>query len=143
DELNIDQLKFNDAVLQKIFDEYVQAIETEAKPSEKFFVNHPEEDVRMMAINLMSEAYELSKRWEEQHKINVTLENAPKVVARATVSSVYSLKIKKVDSMKAKIKEIFSNQNPQGDDLEIYMRRWKELDEAQNQMNRALGRIIV
>ncbi len=143
DELNIDQLKFNDAVLQKIFDEYVQAIETEAKPSEKFFVNHPEEDVRMMAINLMSEAYELSKRWEEQHKINVTLENAPKVVARATVSSVYSLKIKKVDSMKAKIKEIFSSQNPQGEDLELYMRRWKELDKAQNQMNRALGRIIV
>jgi hypothetical protein len=64
-------------------------------------------------------------------------------VARAAVSSVYSLKIKKVDAMKAEIKEIMLNQKPQGEDLELYMRRWKDLDEAQNMMNRSLGRIII
>lgn len=143
DELSIDKLKFNDAVLQKIFDEYILALANNTCPSEKFFVNHPEDEVRMLAINLMSEAYELSKRWESMHKISITLENAPEIVARATISSVYSLKIRKVDKMKEEIKKIFKDQNPQGDDLELYMRRWKELDEAQNKMNKALGRIIV
>jgi DNA primase len=143
DELKFDQLHFNDGVLQRIFDEYVQAKETEAKVSEKFFINHPDEEVRLAAINMMSEAYELSQQWEKKHKINITIETAPRVVARAAVSSVYSLKIKKVDAMKAEIKEIMLNQKPQGEDLELYMRRWKDLDEAQNMMNRSLGRIII
>jgi len=143
DELKIDQLKFNDAVLQKIFDEFVQAKETETNASEQFFVNHPDEEVRLAAINMLSEAYELSQLWEEKHKISITLETASRVVARATISSVYSLKVKKVDAMKKEIKEIILNQKPEGEDLELYMRRWKELDEAQNLMNRALGRIIV
>ena len=143
DELTFDNLKFNDPVLQKIFDEYVQAIEQNSHPTEQFFVNHPDEEVRMAAINMMSEAYELSKNWEEKHKISITPESAPQVVARAVVSSVYSMKIRKVDMMKKEIKEIILNQKPEGEDLELYMRRWKKLDDIQNQMNRMLGRIIV
>ncbi len=143
DELSMDKLSFNDPVLQKIFDEYAQAIDTESRPSEQFFINHTDDEVRKTAINLLSEAYELSKNWEEVHKISITMENAPSVVARATISSVYSLKIKKVLAMESEIMEKLKSENPSPEDIELYMRQARTLIEVRNKMNRELGRIIL
>ncbi|MCK5857479.1 MAG: DNA primase, partial [Bacteroidales bacterium] len=143
DELSIDQLKFEDGILQQIFDEYAQAIETEAKPSEQFFINHSDDNIRKTAINLLSEAYELSKNWEEVHKISITMENAPTVVARAAVSSVYSLKIRKVEAMKMALMEKIKTTSPSEEDLDLYMRQARSLDEVRNKMNRELGRIVL
>jgi len=143
DELSIDKLVFEDNILQQIFDEYAQAIETETKPSEKFFINHPDDAIRKTSINLMSEAYELSKNWLDVHKISITLENAPTVIARAAVSSVYSLKIKKVEKMKRDIMEKIKSQTLTDDDIDLYLRQAKGLDEVRNRMNRELGRIVL
>jgi DNA primase len=143
DELSIDKLKFEDNVLQQIFDEYAQAIETETKPSEKFFINHHDDAIRKTSINMMSEAYELSKNWLDVHKISITLENAPTVIARAAVSSVYSLKIKKVEKMKRDIMEKIKSQSLSEDDIDLYLRQAKGLDEVRNRMNRELGRIVL
>ncbi len=143
DELRIDKLKFNEPVFQQIFDEYAQAIETETKPSEKFFINHNDDAVRKAAINLMSEAYELSKNWLEMHQISITLENASTVIARAAVSSVYSLKIRKVEKMKLDIMEKLKTSDPADEDIELYLRQAKGLDEIRNKMNRQLGRIVL
>jgi DNA primase len=143
DELSMDKLSFNDSILQKIFDEYAQAIDSDSKPTEQFFINHPDDEVRKTAINLMSEAYELSKNWEEVHKISITMENAPSVVARATISTVYSLKIKKVLAMESAIMEKLKSENPSPEDIELYMRQARTLIEVRNKMNRELGRIIL
>jgi len=143
DELSLDKLKFNEPVFQQIFDEYAQAIETETKPSEKFFINHNDDAVRKAAINLMSEAYELSKNWLEMHQISITLENASTVIARAAVSSVYSLKIRKVEKMKLDIMEKLKISDPADEDIELYLRQAKGLDEIRNKMNRQLGRIVL
>jgi len=143
DELSIDKLEFSDNILQRIFDEYAQAIETGTQISEKFFINHTDDAVRSMAINLLSEAYELSKNWMDMHQISITLENAPSVVARAAVSSVYSMKIKKVEKMKLDIMEKIKTTNPSAEDLELYLREAKNIDEIRNRMNRELGRIVL
>jgi len=143
DELSIDQLKFNDSVLQQIFDEYAQAIETEAQISEQFFINHTDDNVRKTAIDLLSQAYELSENWEKVHRISITLENAPTVIARATVSSVYSLKIRKVEAMKRELMEKLKSTNLSPEDIELYLRQARTLDEVRNKMNRELGRIVL
>lgn len=143
DELSIDQLKFNDAVLQKIFDEYAQAIETGTKINEQFFINHPDDAVRKTAVNMLSEAYQLSKNWEKMHKISIVLENAPTVIARATVSSIYSLKTRKVQAMKSAIMEELKSAKLSEEDIELYMRKAQRLDEIRNKMYRELGRIIL
>ena len=99
--------------------------------------------MRKTAINLLSEAYELSKNWAEVHKISITMESAPSVVARATISSVYSLKIKKVLAMESAIMEKLKSENPSPEDIELYMRQARTLIEVRNKMNRELGRIIL
>ncbi len=144
DELSHDKIAFNDKVLQRIYEEYKQAIDDGTNiPGEQFFVNHPDESIRMTAIDLMSEAYELSKNWNDKYHISITLESAPRVVARATISTVYSMKIRKIDAMKKQIMEQIKNVESDTEDWNILLNDWKLLDKIQNKMNVELGRIIV
>ncbi len=67
-------MKLDDPILQLIFEEYSQAYEQETIPSEKFFVNHPEETVRKVTVDLLSQPHTLSPIWSEKHKIFTSLE---------------------------------------------------------------------
>jgi len=143
DELLADDMKLDDAILQSIFEEYVQAFEQDTIPSEQFFVNHADENIRKTVVDLLTQPHVLSPVWLEKHKISTSLETHYEVISRACISSVYSLKIKKIGGMKDKLLKEISEENITESDKEIILNQYRNLDVLQNKLNLGLGRIVV
>jgi len=143
DELLNDEMKFDEPVLQAIFEEYTQAFEQETIPSEQFFVNHFDENIRKMGVDLLTQPHVLSPKWLDDHKISTSLETNHEVIARACISSVYSLKIRKITAMKNKLLKQISEENISEEDGEIILAQYRQLDIIQNKLNLGLGRIVV
>jgi len=143
DELLNDEMKFDEPVLQAIFEEYTQAFEQETIPSEQFFVNHSDENIRKMVVDLLTQPHVLSPKWLDDHKISTSLETNHEVIARACISSVYSLKIRKITAMKNKLLKQISEENISEEDSEIILAQYRQLDIIQNKLNLGLGRIVV
>ena len=143
DELLNDEMKFDEPVLQAIFEEYTQAFEQETIPSEQFFVNHSDENIRKMVVDLLTQPHVLSPKWLDDHKISTSLETNHEVIARACISSVYPLKIRKINTMKDKLLKQISEENISEEDSEIILAQYRQLDIIQNKLNLGLGRIVV
>ncbi len=142
EELLSDDLQMNDTVLQIIFDEYRQAYEQDTIPSEQFFVNHPEESVRKITVDLLTQPHTLSPNWLEKHKIITTIETHFEVIARACISSVYSLKVRKISSMKKELLQKMSQEEVSDESREQILIQYRQLDILQNKLNNGLGRIV-
>ncbi|PSR52257.1 DNA primase [Adhaeribacter arboris] len=69
----LDDTTFHTPVFQEIIDFARQQLEQGQFPRSEDFINHPHSEVRTMAINLMSQKYELSENWES-HQIFVPRE---------------------------------------------------------------------
>lgn len=90
-----DQLTFDDAVFQKIFNEYAERINNrELRIDTQLFVNFDDEQVRNTAVSLMMDDYHVSEKWKEKHIYVPTRQER----VRADVEeSLLTFKLKKLD----------------------------------------------
>ena len=139
DDLNADEIKFNNTIYQKIFEEYNTFISNEDLPDEKHFINHENKKISSAAIDLLTSPYELSDKWESVARIEVITE--AKKLKLAVINAVLSFKAKKVEQLiednKIKIKE---EQNDE--DIMLLLKQQQELKLISKNINRQLGRVI-
>ncbi|HSG67664.1 MAG TPA: DNA primase [Bacteroidales bacterium] len=136
--INTDDLNFNNAVYQMIFDEYYQILNQGKQPDEKDFINHEMEQVRSMAADLLSSQYLLSENWEK-NKIYVTTEAGR--LNRLVDSSLLAFKIKKVEAQISRLQEQIKGKSSD-DDLDFLLREMKGLKNISRKFNADLSRII-
>ena len=68
-ELRNDELELNNLLYRKIFDEYAQVLKLPAEDRFKHFINHPEQNIMEVSINVLSDNYRLSiKRYIESEE---------------------------------------------------------------------------
>ena len=136
--ISVDDLGFNNAIYQMIFDEYSKLLNQDQDPDEKDFINHEMEQLRATSADLLSSRYTLSENWEKK-KIFVSTEL--KKLRNVVDSSLYSFKIKKIESkiseLQLKIKESEADE-----DLDFLLREMKALKNISRQFNTNLSRII-
>ena len=139
DDLNADEIKFNNTIYQKIFEEYNTFISNEDLPDEKHFINHENKKISSASIDLLTSPYELSDKWESVARIEVITE--AKKLKLAVINAVLSFKAKKVEQLiednKIKIKE---EQNDE--DIMLLLKQQQELKLISKNINRQLGRVI-
>jgi DNA primase len=140
DEILVDEIKFINPVFQQIFDIYVEALDREDLPDEAFFINHENDEVRRVSIDLLAEKYELSHNWKEKHQINVAAENDMDILAGTVVSAVYVLKSSGLEVQEKKINEVLKT-NPE--DFQDLLVQLKIIKNAINLLNRKMGRKII
>lgn len=134
-----DELNFHNELYQLIFDEYASALENNFIPDEKYFINHKNEKISKIAIDLLSSPYELSFNWEEKYKIYVETEEQN--LKQAVILSILDFKENKIALM------ISENENKikQADnykDIDMLMMRHISLKNISREINSRLGRII-
>lgn len=95
-EIAEDALTFANPLYQRIFDEFGRILAKDALPPEKHFTQHPDPEVAQLAVNFTSTPYILSDKWEE-HNIRVLTEEM--VLKRSVLSSLNSLKLRKLEGM--------------------------------------------
>ncbi len=143
EEFDDEKIEFSDVLAQKIYNEFVSAYENETIPSEKFFVNYSEENVRKYSVDLLTQPYMLSPNWLEKHKISISEETNFEVIARACIEAVYSLKSRIIKNKLIKLQQkIQDEDSEEGEKIDI-MLEYRNLLAIKNQIDLSLGRIVV
>jgi len=65
-EIERDELEFNHPIYKRIFDEFQHFVNNSQLIDNKFFINHPEPDISRTTADLISQKYELSKRFKKK-----------------------------------------------------------------------------
>ncbi|MDZ7742594.1 MAG: DNA primase [Bacteroidota bacterium] len=133
-----DEIEFQVPVYQRIFDEFVAFHEKGEIPGQKHFISFDDESLSEVAVNLISDPYELSSNWEK-HKIYVKTEKD--ILKNAISSCVLSFKARKVDNLilqtQQKIRDTKDEQ-----ELKELLQTQVNLKKVSIAINRQLSRII-
>ncbi len=96
-DIQSDNLLFDNTICQTIFDAFAEKWEQKSLPGSHFFTEHPDPGVRQMSIDLLATRYTLSKNWEHRHRIYITGEEEE--LKPRVLHAVYAFKLKKLEQM--------------------------------------------
>jgi len=134
-----DELSFNNSDYQIIFDEIASEVDKGVFHDERYFINHHDENILQIAVDILSSRYELSENWKK-HRILVKTET--NMLKYAVTSTLFSLKAKKLDLLitenQKKMKKTKSEE-----DLLILQNKHIELKKTSLLINKELSRIII
>ena len=133
-----DELKFQNPYYQSIFDDYVSELEKNVVPTGRHFINHPDNKIAKLAIDLIATPYELSKHWEK-NMIPVATES--NTLKKATISSILSFKAKKVDLLIMQTQQEIKKAND-AENIIILLQKLQNLKGISKEINARLGRVI-
>ncbi len=144
DDIRTDQLTFDHATCQAIFDVYAAHHEEKSLPAPAHFTDHEEEMVRQLAIDMMTTPYSLSKNWEHRHRIYVIEEEED--LKPRVLHAVYAFKLKKLEKMirenQAKIRELGQQEEKDETALIQLMEAGRDLLEKRKLFAGALNRVV-
>jgi len=137
DDLKNDGFVFTNAVNQKIFNIFDQAIDEGIIPDDSFFVSHEDETIAQLAADLLSSPYKLDQ-WE---KYGIFVKREEDILRATVLSSIYRYKDLIIEQRrKAVEEELKTTADP--DDQLILLKRKKDLDDIRKTINKELGIVI-
>lgn len=92
-----DKLEFDNQACKTIFKAFAEAVRSGTHPTEQTFLNHPDQQIKGMAIDLQTTPYTYSSNWEHRHRIFVS--NEEEMLKTVVTEAVYSFKLKKLEKM--------------------------------------------
>lgn len=140
-ELQNNEITFDNANYQLIYEEYLQLINQETYPDEKYFHHHSNSTIANTVISMMTFPYELSKNWELKKQIYTADE---KDDLKGTITK--SLDVLKAKKLEAKIRENEKRLKAAQTDEEfenLLKQRIKMLDIRKKLASATGGRVII
>ena len=135
--INDDELSFENSLYQKIFNEYIQFVDKNLIPTHKDFVNHEDNDVRMLANEILLPKHLLAK-WSEKG-IYVTTEEMQ--IKKAVVNSLYKFKSAKLSQIITNLKE--SLKGISYEDSLIVLSQINKYEQVKMKLSAELGTVIL
>ncbi|MGB3949166.1 MAG: DNA primase [Bacteroidia bacterium] len=137
-ELDNDKIVFENPLYKAIYAEIVEYLNNDIIHDYNHFINHQNNEIAYLTVDLISSPYSLSK-WEE-HSIYPTLEEH--ILKKSVYHAIYALKSRKLEMMihdnQKKLKE-----NLPEEEMILLMQTQQQLLEAKKMFNTLLGRIIL
>jgi len=134
-----DELSFNNPDYQMIFDEIASEVDKGVFHDERYFINHHDENILQIAVDILSSRYELSENWKK-HRILVKTET--NMLKYAVTSTLFSLKAKKLDLLITENQKEMKKAKSE-EDLLILQNKHIELKKTSLLINKELSRIII
>lgn len=94
DDIMADDIVFDNPSYQAIFNEFAVALHEERLLDEQHFVNHPDEQLRNIAIELMTDTARISDKWAEKH---ISVSRPERLVKEDVRYALLTFKLKKLD----------------------------------------------
>ncbi|MES2138712.1 MAG: DNA primase [Bacteroidota bacterium] len=137
-ELQHDNIVFENALYNSIYNEFVSHLDKEKVPDYNYFISHENTAISYLTVDLISSPYFLSN-WE-QHSIYTTMEE--EVLKKSLYHSVYALKSRRLEMMIHDIQKRLK-ENPPDDEMMTLMQTQHQLLKTKKELNVLLGRIVV
>ena len=140
-EISNDNLVFENKNYELIFAEVAQHLADEKVPDVNYFTQHHDPAIQQLAIDLVSNKYELSQHWERHH-INVQTEEM--VLKQSVYSAIFSLKNTKIMKLIAENQQQLKDFKDSSEEaIQSLIEQQQALIEAKKHFSAQLGRIIL
>lgn len=139
-EILSDELRLENFLYQRIFNEYAEMREQEELPDPSHFTRHQDEHISKLAVDLIATPYELSEHWEERFKIYTITEEQK--LQQTIMDGIFTYKLRWVMQTIRKDEEKLKAAGPDFD-YTPYLQRKKKLDDLKTQLAQFSGSIIV
>ncbi|MFO8128362.1 MAG: DNA primase [Bacteroidales bacterium] len=137
-DLQQDGIEFKNPLYQRIYEEYLSAHHNETIPDQGHFIHSDNDEVRDLAVDLLSSPYELSKNWINKRIFVVTEKERLKY---AVETSLLSFKAREVEAEISRNNEKLKEISDESHMLQL-LREQKELKDLSRRINKKLSRII-
>ncbi len=137
-EITHDNLVFENKNYELVFSEVAQHLAEEKVPEVNYFTQHHDPIIQQLAIDLVSNKYELSQHWERHH-INVQTEEM--VLKQSVYSALFSLKNTKIMKLISENQLLLKDSNE--DTMQALIEQQQALLEAKKHFSAQLGRVIL
>lgn len=139
-----DKLDFENPQCKAIFETFAGALKTGFAPGKQTFLNHPDEKIKTLAIDMQTTPYTFSSNWEDRHRIYVSSEE--EVLKTVVIEAVYSFKLKKLEKMIMANQKLMKDQAesdaPNQETLLKLMETDRSLKTIRSAFARALNRVV-
>lgn len=139
EEINRDELSFEDKRYRQIFEEYHEHLEEKDFNFERHFINHSEESLRNLTADLLSSHYDLSKFWDRGKGYIKREDDQLELVIPQTIISFKNKKIIQ------RIEELGSNLNSITDmeELKNIQDEIRSLNQIKKELAKKLGNLTI
>ena len=132
--LNKDKIIFSNEMFKKIFKEYYQ-INQKDNFKINDFINHSEQDIQQLCINMLSKKHEISSKWQEIHQIFTQDETSrlEKTVDKALLALKQAFLKNQIEALN----QLLNNESLMSNEL---ITKLTKLNKALITVNKQLGR---
>ncbi|MEG2337116.1 MAG: hypothetical protein RSC04_05190, partial [Bacteroidales bacterium] len=141
EEVELNELTFTNELYQDIFNVFASGVKQNKIPTINFFLQHQNEKVKQMVVDLCTSPYELSPKWIDKG-IYVYSETDPHKLDESVFESVLAFKIKKIEGMIHQLEEQMRAGIDEKEE-DLFMFKKKQLDEMRCTWSQKLRRVIV
>jgi DNA primase len=139
-----DKLDFENPECSTIFETFVDAVRSDTYPGEQIFINHPDQRIKSLAIDLQTTPYTYSSNWEHRHRIFVSSEED--MLKTIVMEAVYSFKLKKLEKMilanQKQLRDETSRQDADQQRVLQLMEQERNLKATRSAFAKALNRVV-
>lgn len=137
---NLEDVEFSSAPVRQILEAIREHVKHDQDFDAQVFIRHEQEEVRQLAVALLSNPYVISENWETMHGIYIP--NESELLAQAVLSAIFHLKMRKVMRLIAgnqvKLKEAAGTE----DETALQMEHIR-LSNIKRELSRELGTVIL
>lgn len=143
---NLQDVEIENQLYNKVIEEYKSYYTQNEFISQGYFINHTDDAVKNLCLDLLTTPYELSENWEKMHGVHIT--NKIFLAGKDIVKTISLLKLKKIIKMKMDIDERI--QDLQQEDLQknieeilLYQKEAVELQSYIKQLSADTGIVVL
>jgi len=138
-QLKEDELSLDNEQYKIIFDEIVTLIENTGVFSEKPFINHPNPQISTIAVNMLTEIYQLSTIWiKRETLIQPEIKKLTEIVPETIIAYKNSHLVHELKQIEQKLSETTDNE-----EIDNLMRDYTKLKEIHKTISITLGNRII
>lgn len=140
-ELEADEVRPLDPTFLKFYMLFLESA-NDVYPTENQLFNHDDQDIATTAINLCTDAHELSEMWQKHHQIYITTEED--VLKKSVHTAVYAYKLRHVQHMLKEAGEALKKMGPGEEDQQIaLLEKCMALQQAKMEIARHLSYVFI
>jgi DNA primase len=133
-----DALTFENTLYTRVFEEFGQMLARHEVPTAEHFTQHPNPEMAQLAVNLFSSPYLLSEKYGEH---NITVRTEEMMLKRSVLSSLNSLKLRKLERMILQLQEQLKTVDEDG--MMPVLEEIKRLHGLRRQLSDHIGTIVL
>lgn len=132
-----EEYTFQNQVFQKMFDEIAVGLEANVAPGSRYFINHPDDDIRKTATRMIGDLHEISPLWESDKGMPTPTERDK--ISQLVKESVLYLKLEKVKKERHQIEMALATPGLTVEDQMQQLKRKIDIEQFINQLKAELG----